>query len=1361
MCVEAMEWEEHRCEECENFFCEVEQCEECGLCIDCCESNSDCSEGLCVENQDYYDHFCEICGNCFCEVDLCDSCYDAGYLICENCCQELAEAQGCDCMEHVCVNSDEFEDHLEDEHSDFKGGEHKASPTKSYNFDDEYHWHDCKLCDSEDHYTSYEKHTFNTKGYCIECGYQKDGVISIVKNPKSVNAKVSNVNAADNDELHSLNNIVKFACKAYGKGTLTFEWYQVINGNSVKKLENHSDDYSICTIEIDSFGNMSILTISVPTDCCCNTYSYYCVVSDAQGNNVKSAEALLYGKHVYALYDSILDGEEKQFVYENNVTRKYTESSGHKQMCTGEGCGKTKSIKLQHVYGVATEAVDAKGNTWKKRSCTLCGYTKYIEEHVHSWNYEGIGENGYVYDSASKKHNGVTSDGRKYYVTLTHHAIACDYSGCGYMNVEYHEWMDWQSVSPVEKQGDVGALYRECKICGYQQDTIKDAQGKVLEWKFGTHPVVVKNGTANHPIVADGEKIRLTFNGDGKSKCIGWNCTYKDSELKLSYTKNEDGQFESIIPTLGDAETLYFTPILETCDHSKGTEIRNAQDAVCKRNGYTGDEVCKECGYVVKEGSDIAAPGTHTGTLNLIEGTGYQATCSQKGYEGDYKCSACGEKVKGKKTAYAHDPVVVFNIKPTFLHKGYSGDRYCKNCHILLSEGQILDKLKVEDYVSICNQVPYSITPILGEIDVPMAFAFDAKMNSKLAEEGYYIESTVYVIKDGKNVDVSEPTKSEHVEYEVCVNEPGDYNICYCVRLYNDKAEYQGIVSFSMTYKVEKDTCNHNYQIISDTATCGTDGKRYSSCSICGKIKTEKSNATGKHVTNELYINGGQTCYKKCMYCGQKIDEHNHNYVITEDEKINCTESYRVSKCSYCHDVKKEYVSGLNNHVYNSNYAKGHDENYHWQYCTKCGYKLKESHTFDEDNYCTDFQCLYHKDDKASGPKALDGSYLILPMNACIHQKVTVDTSACTKDILKGATFKWYVYSYSHKPIATGTTIDLNALSKEVKDAIASSTLTVNLEKDGWVQTNGSVQLSPYISIKSVKGNCAHPGNVAYHYCTLCDKAYDDNYNVINPIDNNNEHSYTDDCDSTCDICGFKRSAPHNFGETYAYDNTGHWKQCVSCGYIKNAQTHTEGEWKVVKQATCTTIGQRQLLCAECEYVLLTEEIKESHNYVAQVIPGGCLENGSRVWTCTLCKDSFTETIPAMGHQITKIEAKAGNCMFEGNLEHYECLSCGSYFSDLEGKNEITKESVTTPKDSTNHAGIVEYKTDDKTHTPICVCGNDMEEAENHSFKKHVCTVCGYVNEGSNWLIWLIIAAIVATATTYIVVKKKQQKEAN
>ena len=76
-------------------------------------------------------------------------------------------------------------------------------------------------------------------------------------------------------------------------------------------------------------------------------------------------------------------------------------------------------------------------------------------------------------------------------------------------------------------------------------------------------------------------------------------------------------------------------------DFHDDTEIRNAKEATCTEDGYTGDTYCKTCGALVAEGKVIPATGhQHTEIRNAKE-----ATCTEDGYTGDTYCTDCNEKI--------------------------------------------------------------------------------------------------------------------------------------------------------------------------------------------------------------------------------------------------------------------------------------------------------------------------------------------------------------------------------------------------------------------------------------------------------------------------------------------------------------------------------------------------------------------------------------------------------------------------------------------------------------------------------------------------------------------------------------------
>lgn len=67
-------------------------------------------------------------------------------------------------------------------------------------------------------------------------------------------------------------------------------------------------------------------------------------------------------------------------------------------------------------------------------------------------------------------------------------------------------------------------------------------------------------------------------------------------------------------------------------------EIQGQKDPTCTEDGYTGDEVCAECGEVLNQGAVIPATGHDTEIRNAKE-----PTCDEEGYTGDEVCKNCGE----------------------------------------------------------------------------------------------------------------------------------------------------------------------------------------------------------------------------------------------------------------------------------------------------------------------------------------------------------------------------------------------------------------------------------------------------------------------------------------------------------------------------------------------------------------------------------------------------------------------------------------------------------------------------------------------------------------------------------------------
>ena len=104
-----------------------------------------------------------------------------------------------------------------------------------------------------------------------------------------------------------------------------------------------------------------------------------------------------------------------------------------------------------------------------------------------------------------------------------------------------------------------------------------------------------------------------------------------------------------------------------------------------------------------------------------------------------------------------------------------------------------------------------------------------------------------------------------------------------------------------------------------------------------------------------------------------------------------------------------------------------------------------------------------------------------------------------------------------------------------------------------------------------------------------------------------------------------------------------------------------------------------------------------------------CTDKGTTTYTAkvTFEKKDYTDTkdvqdIKALGHTLTKTAAKAATCTESGNKEYYTCGTCGKFFSDKDGKNEIAKDSWVIK-------ALGHDLTETPAVTPTCAAGGNNE----------------------------------------------------
>lgn len=135
--------------------------------------------------------------------------------------------------------------------------------------------------------------------------------------------------------------------------------------------------------------------------------------------------------------------------------------------------------------------------------------------------------------------------------------------------------------------------------------------------------------------------------------------------------------------------------------------------------------------------------------------------------------------------------------------------------------------------------------------------------------------------------------------------------------------------------------------------------------------------------------------------------------------------------------------------------------------------------------------------------------------------------------------------------------------------------------------------------------------------------------------------------------------------------------KCELCGreYTDNipAAEHIWGDWVTYKVSTCTQEGRRHRTCSlhsahdEAETIPAT-----GHQYVETTDEPTCIKDGAKIFTCSLCGDTYTETYgSSLGHQYKESILKETSCIEDG-LKAFTC--------------EVDGESYTQPIPATGHS---------------------------------------------------------------------------
>jgi membrane-associated PAP2 superfamily phosphatase len=303
----------------------------------------------------------------------------------------------------------------------------------------------------------------------------------------------------------------------------------------------------------------------------------------------------------------------------------------------------------------------------------------------------------------------------------------------------------------------------------------------------------------------------------------------------------------------------------------------------------------------------------------------------------------------------------------------------------------------------------------------------------------------------------------------------------------------------------------------------------------------------------------------------------------------------------------------------------------------------------------------------------------------------------------------------SHHPdietvTATRTTIDAATCTETGTDR-----LTATFKNTAFVQQTKDIEtpVIPHTGVKTEANaaTCTEAGNSEYWTCSVCGKYFSDE-ECTNEIA---ENSWV------IEALGHDMEKVEAVAATCTTAGNSEYYKCTRCGkFFSDAAGENEiaeNSWVIeplghdlekveAVAATCTTAGNSEYYkCKTCGKFFSDaageNEIAENSWVIeplghdlekVEAVPASCTTAGnSEYYKCKTCGKFFSDAageneiaenswvIEPLGHDLEKVEAVAATCTTAGNIEHYKCKTCGKCFSDPAGENEISEESCIIP----------------------------------------------------------------------------------
>ena len=251
-------------------------------------------------------------------------------------------------------------------------------------------------------------------------------------------------------------------------------------------------------------------------------------------------------------------------------------------------------------------------------------------------------------------------------------------------------------------------------------------------------------------------------------------------------------------------------------------------------------------------------------------------------------------------------------------------------------------------------------------------------------------------------------------------------------------------------------------------------------------------------------------------------------------------------------------------------------------------------------------------------------------------------------------------------------------------------------DEQGTQETTAQAEILPALGhttklVDTVAPTCTQPGNKAYYVCETCGRAFKDKQGT----------QATTVRAEAVPALGHTEVTDQRVEPTCTKTGLTEGTHCSVCDEVLTAQKEipAKGHSEVIDEGTeptCTKPGLTEgKHCSVCNEVLTAQEEIPAKGHDVEKVEAKdatCTEDGNNdYYVCRVCGEAFkdekceqattveAETLSALGHEITKVEAAEPTWEAAGNIEYYICSRCGKLFKDALGTEETTLEEVTLP----------------------------------------------------------------------------------